>query len=202
MSLSLHKVADFSDFYSDKSAISLHALLWIQQIRRQRRCRVSPVMSSSVYIETSIISYLTARTSRHVVIAGHQKLTRLWWCGRREYSLVTSKPVLEEAEAGDPRASALRVRALRDIPVLDSTDEARELAGNLIRHGALPVKATEDAMHISIAAAHEVDYLLTWNCRHLANATMRVTIERICRSSGLRPPIICTPAELPIGSLK
>jgi predicted nucleic acid-binding protein len=159
-------------------------------------------MSSRVYIETSIISYLTARTSRNVVIAGHQKLTRLWWRGRRGYRLVTSKSVIGEASAGDPTASARRLRALQQIPVLDSTDEAEKLATNLIRPGALPTGAAEDAMHIAIAAAHDVDYLLTWNCKHIANATLRATIEEICRSSGFRPPIICTPEELPIGSLK
>jgi hypothetical protein len=116
------------------------------------------------------------------------------------YSLVTSEPVVKEASAGDPKASFRRLQALRDIPLLGFTEEARELTRNLIRHGALPPKASEDATHISIAAVYEIDYLLTWNCTHIANATMRATIEKICRSSGLRPPIICTPEELPIGS--
>jgi hypothetical protein len=163
---------------------------------------MSAVMTARVYIETSIVSYLTARTSRNVVAAGKQELTRVWWRGRRGYSLVTSEPVLDEASAGDPKASLDRLNALQGIRLLDFTDEARELARKLIGHGALPRKATEDATHISIAAVHEVDYLLTWNCKHIANATMRGTIEEICRSSGFRPPILCTPAELPIGSLK
>jgi hypothetical protein len=95
-----------------------------------------------------------------------------------------------------------RLRALHEIPVLESTDEAIQLAKNLIHYRALPAKATEDATHISIAAVYGIDYLLTWNCKHIANATMRGTIEEICRFSGFRPPTICTPAELPIGSLE
>ena len=159
-------------------------------------------MPSRVYIETSIVSYLTARTSRDVVTAGNQELTRLWWRGRHEYSLLASDLVLHEAAAGDQKASARRLKALRDIPALALTEEAVRLAGDLVRYGALPKKATVDAFHIAIAAVHVVDYLLTWNCKHIANATMRVTIEKICRSSGLRPPIICAPGELPPGSSK
>jgi hypothetical protein len=159
-------------------------------------------MPSRVYIETSIISYLTSRISRDVVAAGKQELTRLWWLGRNEYSLLTSEVVLDEASAGDEMASARRLKALRDIPVLMLTDEATRLGDDLVRQGALPDKALADAFHIAIAAVHDVDYLLTWNCTHLANAVMRGTIDRICRSSGLRPPIICTPAELPTGSSK
>ena len=94
-------------------------------------------------------------------------------------------------------ASTRRVRALRGIPVLSLTDAATRLAKELVRQGALPKKATVDAFHIGVAAAHQVTYLLTWNCKHLANATMRGTIESVCRSEGLRPPIICTPEELP-----
>jgi len=157
-------------------------------------------MSARVYVETSIVSYLSARTSRDVVLAAHQQLTRRWWRGRHNYSLLVSQVVLDEAAVGDPKARVRRLKALRGIPILSLTDEATQLAGELVRRGALPKKATVDALHIAIAAAHQVDYLLTWNCKHIANATMRVTIETICRSAGLRPPIICTPEELPSGS--
>ena len=151
-------------------------------------------------METSIVSYLTSRPSRDVVIAAHQQLTRRWWRGRTPYSLVISQLVLDEAGAGDPIERARRLRAVRELPLLALIEPATQLAGELIRQGALPQKATVDAFHIGIAAAHQVDYLLTWNCKHLANATMRSTIEAICRSSDLRPPIICTPEELPSGS--
>jgi hypothetical protein len=152
---------------------------------------------STVYLETTIVSYLTARPSRDVVLAAHQTLTRAWWRGRTAYQLRVSQLVLDEATAGDRVLRTRRLRALRGIPVLSLTDSATRLAKALVRQGALPEKATVDAFHIGVAAAHQVTYLLTWNCKHLANATMRGTIEDVCRSEGLSPPIICTPEELP-----
>jgi len=160
--------------------------------------RIEP--RGAVYVETSIVSYLTSRQSRDVVLAAHQQLTRRWWRGRTAYRTVISQLVLDEAGVGDPIERTRRLRALRGIPILALTEPATQLAGELVRQGALPQKATVDAFHIGIAAAHEIDYLLTWNCKHLANATMRSIIEAICRSSDLRPPIICTPEELPSGS--
>jgi hypothetical protein len=157
-------------------------------------------MNPSVYVETSIVSYLRARRSRDIVIAARQELTRRWWKNRASYRLFISQLVRDEAALGDPTVRARRLHALRGIPILTMTDQATELAGELVRRGALPKKATVDAFHIAVAAAHQVEYLLTWNCRHIANATMRGTIEEICRSAGLLPPVICTPEELPIGS--
>ena len=152
---------------------------------------------SHVYIETSIVSYLTARPSRDIVLAAHQTLTRAWWRRRRTYNLFVSQLVLDEASAGDPEMRRRRLRVLTNLTVLPLTESATELARALIRHGALPQKATVDAFHIGVAAAHNVEYLLTWNCRHLANAAMRSTIEAVCKAQGLQPPIICTPEELP-----
>lgn len=157
-------------------------------------------MNPSVYVETSVISYLSAKPSRDIVVAAHQQLTRQWWRSRGSYRLFVSQIVRDEAAVGDPAARARRLRVLRGVPALAVTDEATRLAGELIRRGALPKKATVDAFHIGIAAAHEIEYLLTWNCKHIANATMRGTIETICRSAGLTSPIICTPEELPSGS--
>jgi predicted nucleic acid-binding protein len=151
----------------------------------------------TVYVETTIVSYLTARPSRDRVLAAHQTLTRDWWRDRAAYELRISQLVLDEAGAGDEFQRARRLRAVRGIPVLSLTDSATRLARELIRHGALPEKATVDAFHIGVAAAHAITYLLTWNCKHLANATMRSTIDGVCRGEGLRPPIICTPEELP-----
>lgn len=153
-----------------------------------------------MYVETSVISYLTARRSRDIVIAAHQQLTRRWWRSRSSYRLFVSQIVRDEAAVGDRAARGRRLRALRDMPALAVTDEATRLAGELVRRGALPKKATVDAFHIGIAAAHQIEYLVTWNCKHIANATMRGTIEAMCRSAGLTPPIICTPEELPSGS--
>jgi predicted nucleic acid-binding protein len=157
-------------------------------------------MNPSVYVETSVISYLSAKQSRDIVVAAHQQLTRQWWTNRSSYRLFVSQIVRDEAAVGDPAARARRLRVLRDVPALAVTDEATRLAGELVRRGALPKKATVDAFHIGIAAAHQIEYLLTWTCKHIANATMRGTIEAICRSAGLTPPVICTPEELPSGS--
>lgn len=152
---------------------------------------------STVYVETTIVSYLTARRSRDVVLAAHQALTREWWHGRTAYQLRVSQLVIDEAGAGDPLLRARRLRALQGLPVLALTDSATRVAKDLVRKGALPEKATVDAFHIGVAAAHQMTYLLTWNCKHLANATMRDTIEAVCRAAGLTPPIICTPEQLP-----
>jgi hypothetical protein len=157
-------------------------------------------MNPSVYVETSIISYLSAQPSRDIVVAAHQQLTRRWWKGRGSYRLFISQVVRDEAAVGDPTMRIRRLRAIRGMPALAVSDDATQLAGELVRRGALPKKATVDAFHIAIAAAHQIEYLLTWNCKHIANAAMRGTIEAICQSAGLMPPIICTPEELPAGS--
>ena len=159
-------------------------------------------MNPSLYVETSIVSYLSAKRSRDVVIAAHQELTRRWWKRRGSYRLFISQIVRDEAALGDPTARARRLRALHGVPILALTPQATDLAGELVQRGALPKKATVDAFHIAIAAAHEVEYLLTWNCKHIANAAMRGTIEAICRSAGLTPPVICTPEELPEGDFR
>lgn len=152
---------------------------------------------ATVYVETTIVSYLTARQSRDALLAAHQAMTRSWWRGRSVYELRVSQLVLDEASAGDTVMRARRLRTIRDLPVLALTDSATWVAKELVRKGALPEKATVDAFHIGVAAAHQVTYLLTWNCKYLANAAMRGTIEAVCRSAGLIPPIICTPEELP-----
>ena len=152
---------------------------------------------SSVYIETSIISYLTARVSRDLIVAGHQQMTEEWWSIQKSrFQLWASELVVEEASAGDANAAAERLRVLNTIEMLDITEEAGFLASALLERGSLPAKASADALHIAIAAVHNVDYLLTWNCKHIANAEMRPVIESVCRNMGFNPPILCTPEEL------
>ena len=152
---------------------------------------------SSVYIETSIISYLTARVSRDLIVAGHQQMTEEWWSVQRNrFELWASELVVEEASAGDASAAAERLKVLNTIEMLDITEEAGFLATALIERGSLPAKASADALHIAIAAVHNVDYFLTWNCKHIANAEMRPVIESVCRNMGFIPPILCTPEEL------
>jgi hypothetical protein len=154
-------------------------------------------MADRVYIETTIVSYLTARPSRDLVFAGHQQTTREWWDTRRsEFELCISQLVLDEAAAGDPRAAQERLDVLADMILLETTPEALALSKQLVRADALPAKAAVDALHIAIAAANGVAFLLTWNCRHMANARIRPSIESVCGDSGLKAPIICTPEEL------
>jgi hypothetical protein len=154
-------------------------------------------MADRVYIETTVVSYLTARPSSDVVIAGHQKVTHEWWDTRRmSYELCVSQLVLDEAAAGDAQAAQERLQALQSVVVLETTAEALDLAKELLRAGALPAKAADDALHVAVAATKAIPFLLTWNCRHLANAAMRPMIESVCQAKGFKAPIICTPEEL------
>ena len=154
-------------------------------------------MAERIYIESTVVSYLTARPSRDVVIAGHQQVTHEWWDTRREnYDLCVSQLVLDETGAGDAQAAQERLLALQSVLVLETTVEALELAQELLRAGALPAKAADDALHVAVAATKAIPFLLTWNCRHLANAAMRPTIESVCQAKGFKAPIICTPEEL------
>jgi len=113
------------------------------------------------------------------------------------FELFASQFVLDEAAAGDEGAAASRLTALADVAVLEVTEDAIVLAGRLITGGGLPSQARVDALHVSMAAVHGMHYLLTWNCRHIANATLRGKIEELCREAGFEPPTICTPLELP-----
>jgi len=154
-------------------------------------------MKPTAYIETTVISYLTAWPSRDVVIAGHQQITREWWqTAADRFELVASQLVVDEASAGDPDAASERLAALNSVTLLDATDEALELARQLIEAGAIPEKAAEDAAHIAVAVTNGVEFMVTWNCRHIANASMRSRIESVCRNAGYEPAIICTPDEL------
>lgn len=154
-------------------------------------------MKPTVYIETSVISYLVARPSRDVVVAAYQAVTREWWRNAPErFHLVASSLVVSEARAGDADAARARLEALEGLVLLDATAEAEALTGLLLDSGTVPPTAAEDAAHVAIAAANGVDYLVTWNFRHIANAAMRSRIERVCRRAGCAPPVICAPNEL------
>ena len=153
-------------------------------------------MKPRLYIETSIVSYLTAFPSRDLVRAAHQQVTRDWWSTRAQFDLYVSQFVIDEAADGDQSAAAERLAALESATLLSITPEAVALAAQLVRMGDLPKKAVVDAFHIAVAAVHGMDYLLSWNCRHIANAAMRGRIEATCRSHGFEPPAICTPIEL------
>ena len=153
-------------------------------------------MKQKAYVETTMVSYLTARPSEDLVRAAHQQVTREWWAGRQAFDIYISQFVLDEASKGDPEAAALRLATLEQIAVLDVTDDATVLAEELISGGGLPQQARVDAFHVAVATVHGMDYLLSWNCKHIANATLRSRIEAICRTAGYEPPVICTPLEL------
>ena len=154
-------------------------------------------MKPTVYIETSVVSYLTARPSRDVVVAAYQEITRDWWRDAPDrFDLAASALVMAEAGAGDPDAGRSRLAALEAVTLLDATAEAEILARELLDSRAVPRQAAADAAHIAIAVTNGVDYLVTWNFRHIANAAMRLAIEHVCRRTGYEPPVICTPNEL------
>lgn len=154
-------------------------------------------MSATVYIETTVFGYLTSWPSKDAIVAGHQKTTNDWWTNAApQFSLFASQLVSQECSAGDPLAAQDRLKALVGIPLLSTTKEAEQLAAELIAKRAIPAIYPEDALHIALAAVHGIEYLLTWNFKHIANATTRASIERVCRDAGYEPPIICTPEEL------
>ena len=154
-------------------------------------------MKRSVYIETSIPSYLTARPSRDVRAVAWQQITSEWWdTARQNYELFTSALVIKEASAGNQAAAERRLSVLGDIPKLDVNDQAEKLAELLIIDGGVPASSRTDALHVAVAAVHRIDYLLTWNCRHMSNAVKRPIIRSICLNAGYVCPEICTPTEL------
>ncbi len=154
-------------------------------------------MGRRVYLETTVISYLTARPMRTVVGAAHQQITLDWWHHRRhEFDLVVSEAVIREAERGDADAAERRLAVLKGIPRLALTEEALRLAEGFVRRGLLPSKASEDGLHIAVATVHRVDYLLTWNCAHIANPELQAKLAEYLGELELFLPFICTPEEL------
>jgi hypothetical protein len=153
-------------------------------------------MKKTIYLETSIVSYLTARPSGNLIAAANQKATIDWWESRRQrFSLYISDLVLEEAGRGDPGASQRRLEALAGFPVLPLSPAATQLAAALIEE-VLPARALDDALHVAISAVHGMDFLITWNCRHLDNAEIKPIVREICTRQNFRCPEICTPQEL------
>jgi hypothetical protein len=152
---------------------------------------------SRVYIETSIISYLRQRPSGQVIAAARQLLTQRWWeHGRENYYLVTSQYVLDEAALGDPALATDRLHVLDGIPLLELPIDVPQLATEILRRAILPAHAQVDALHIAVAAFHEIEYLLTWNCKHIANAQLIPRIRDLLLELGFPFPIICTPEEM------
>jgi predicted nucleic acid-binding protein len=157
-------------------------------------------MVPTIYLETSIISYLAAQPSRDLITAARQQLTHEWWDRRRNaFQLFVSELVLVETSRGDVEAAARRLAWVDGIEVVDISPLAEDIADQILRHARLPQQARADALHIAIAAAQGLDYLMTWNATHIANALIRPRVERVCRSLGFEPPVLCTPDELMAG---
>jgi predicted nucleic acid-binding protein len=151
----------------------------------------------SVYLETTVIGYLTSRMPRDLLTAAHQVLTREWWeAHRSRFTLHVSDFVVEEVGRGNAEAAQERLQVLVGVIVLPTPVEAVALGRLLVDRHLLPKKATWDAFHIAVAALHKMDYLLTWNCKHIANAETRDQIATTIRQEGYKAPILCTPEEL------
>ncbi len=152
---------------------------------------------STVYIETSIVSYLRQNPSSHVVTAARQLLTHQWWNKERsKFDLVVSQYVIDEVSAGDRTLAADRLLALDEIPVLPNAPGILQIANEIMSRAILPLKAQVDALHIACVAHHRIEYLLTWNCKHIANAKTLPRIHRVLTDMGIPIPVICTPEEM------
>jgi len=155
------------------------------------------VPKPTVYIETTVIGYLTARPQTDLIVAGHQLATQKWWAtARADFDLVVSQVVIDECAAGDAQAAEERLQTIAGLNLVGFSPKVQELIDKLLDNFAVPRTEPEDAAHIALAAVSGVEYLVTWNFRHIANPAMRRKIEEVIANSGYAPPIICTPEEL------
>jgi predicted nucleic acid-binding protein len=154
-------------------------------------------VTAATYLDTSVISYVTARPSRDIVSLAHQQLTVEWWSrSRHTLDLHVSELVLYEAARGNPSAAAARLKLVEGLPILHITAEARALAKTIFKATTLPEKASSDALHVALASINGMDFLVTWNCTHIANGVVLKVVNAVCRDEGYEPPIVCTPEEL------
>lgn len=151
-----------------------------------------------MYLETSVISYLVGWLNQSSILVAHnQEFTREWWSRRRrEYDLFSSAVAVNEARRGEGPLANERLAFLAETTMLDITDDAISLAREFLRRTRIPAKADVDALHVAVAAVHGMDYLLSWNCRHIVNGAILPEVYAVCRASGYEPPFICTPSEL------
>ena len=154
-------------------------------------------MVESVYIESSVISYFTARPSRDVVVSARQAITERWWQDHKsKYETFVSGLVIQEISKGDEKAAQTRLEIITNIPMLGTSEEALILAEDLLAQGAVPLNSEADALHVGIAAAAGVDFLLTWNFKHINNAHTKALIASVIEAHGFVCPILCSPEEL------
>lgn len=154
-------------------------------------------MKKRIYIETTIPSYLASWPSRDLLQAARQQITHSWWNNQRQsYDLNISQTVIDEVSVGDADAAMRRMAFLQDLPLLDLTIDVNDVAKAILNSGLLPQKAARDAVHIAVSSVHEIEILLTWNCRHIANAAIMKELGTIVAQCGYELPILCTPEEL------
>ncbi|NEP58807.1 MAG: type II toxin-antitoxin system VapC family toxin [Symploca sp. SIO2G7] len=154
-------------------------------------------MNETVYIETSFVGYLTARPNNNLIFMANLEITQRWWNTRRsQFILYISQVVLDEAAMGEPEMSAKRLEVLENLPILKLNEAVRDLGTQFLTKSNLPPKASDDAIHIAAATVHGLDYLLTWNCKHIANAQIQRKLAEVCLDFGYQLPVICTPYEL------
>ena len=148
-----------------------------------------------IYIETSVVSYLTARTSKNLVIAGHQVVTKDFWEKLNVNCTFVSELVLQEASKGDPSAARIRMETIKELKELEIDDECKQLAKVLVSNNAIPKEFPEDALHIAVASVHNMDVIVTWNFKHINNPIMRKKIKEILETTGYNAPELCSPEE-------
>ena len=154
-------------------------------------------MKEALYIETSIIGYLTARFSNNLILMANVEATREWWDTRStHFNLYISQTVLDEVSRGDREKASRRVEILQGLPLLEVNEAVQDLAIQFLSKSNLPPKAADDALHIAVATVYGLDYLLTWNCKHIANAQIQKKLAQISLDAGYELPTICTPYEL------
>ena len=150
-----------------------------------------------IYIESTIPSYVVARPARDLLQAARQQLTRDWWDLKRQaHELFTSQVVLDEIAAGEAAMASQRLALLDGLPLVRATEDAEALTQRILDSGVLPTSADRDAAHIALATVYELDILLSWNCRHIANAFLQARLRRLADAAGYTLPVICTPEEL------
>jgi len=148
-----------------------------------------------VYLESSTISYLTARPTDEPIRKAKQILTRLWWEQREKFDFYISQTVLEEIADGDTQAAEARLEIAKDIPILESNDKIKPLAHAFLRAGAIPAKSVADAEHIAYSAIYGMDFLITWNQKHIATNANRWLIEAVLLDAGFRLTRLLTPEQ-------
>ena len=154
-------------------------------------------MKESIYLETTVVSYYTSKPSRDIIALAHQEITRQWWTmAISRFNVFISEVVIKEAKLGDQEAAKRRLEELKDFPHLELTDKVEEIAQVYMENLEIPEKSFRDAAHLAVASVYNIDYLVTWNCTHLANGEIIKKLIRLNESFGIHTPIICTPEEL------